>query len=63
MADGFENWEAYLYDPSTAAAAIFIVLYGIVTALHTYHLFRTKTWFFIPMVMGGYCQFSPSSLV
>ncbi|KAL4784533.1 RTA1 like protein-domain-containing protein [Aspergillus varians] len=55
--DSFANWKAYLYDPSIAAAAIFIVLYGIVTGLHTYHLFRTRTWFFIPMVLGGYFEF------
>ncbi|KAL4975929.1 RTA1 like protein-domain-containing protein [Aspergillus desertorum] len=57
MSGGFEGWKAYLYDPSMAAAAIFIVLYGIVTALHSYHLFRTRTWFFIPMVLGGYFEF------
>ncbi|KAL2864920.1 RTA1 domain-containing protein [Aspergillus lucknowensis] len=57
MAGGFEHWEAYLYDPSMAAAVIFIVLYGGATALHTYHLFQTKTWFFIPMVLGGYFEF------
>ncbi|KAL2798571.1 RTA1 like protein-domain-containing protein [Aspergillus keveii] len=57
MSGGFENWEAYLYDPSMAAAVIFIVLYGGVTGLHTYHLFRTRTWFFIPMVLGGYFEF------
>ncbi|KAI9366991.1 RTA1 like protein-domain-containing protein [Aspergillus egyptiacus] len=57
MADGFENWRAYYYDPSMAAAAIFIVLFGIVTALHTYSMFRTRTWFFIPMVLGGYFEF------
>ncbi|KAL4954896.1 RTA1 like protein-domain-containing protein [Aspergillus filifer] len=55
--DGFANWQAYYYDPSMAAAVIFIVLYGIVTTLHTYHLFRTRTWFFIPMVLGGYFEF------
>ncbi|KAL4792752.1 RTA1 like protein-domain-containing protein [Aspergillus venezuelensis] len=54
---GFANWQAYYYDPSMAAAVIFIVLYGIVTGLHTYQLFRTRTWFFIPMVLGGYFEF------
>ncbi|KAL4994134.1 RTA1 like protein-domain-containing protein [Aspergillus recurvatus] len=57
MSGGFEGWKAYLYDPSMTAAAIFIVLYGIVTGLHSYHLFRTRTWFFIPMVLGGYFEF------
>jgi hypothetical protein len=63
MSGGFENWEAYLYDPSMAAAVIFIVLYGGVTGLHTYHLFRTRTWFFIPMVLGGYCECPPPTSI
>jgi hypothetical protein len=62
MSGGFEGWKAYLYDPSMAAAAIFIVLYGIVTGMHSYYLFRTRTRFFIPMVLGGYCQRPPSVL-
>ncbi|RDW61230.1 RTA1 domain-containing protein [Aspergillus mulundensis] len=57
MSDGFAGWKAYFYDPSMAAAAIFIVLYGIVTGMHTYHMFRTRTWFFIPLVLGGYFEF------
>ncbi|KAL4753410.1 hypothetical protein BDW72DRAFT_201547 [Aspergillus terricola var. indicus] len=57
MSGGFEGWKAYLYDPSMAAAAIFIVLYGIVTGMHSYYLFRTRTRFFIPMVLGGYFEF------
>ncbi|KAL4878280.1 RTA1 like protein-domain-containing protein [Aspergillus karnatakaensis] len=57
MSDGFSDWKAYYYDPSMAAAAIFIVVFGIVTGLHTYQMFRTRTWFFIPMVLGGYFEF------
>jgi len=55
------GWKAYEYNPSMAAAVIFIILYIVVTALHTYNLFRTRTWFFIPLVLGGYCM-SPSLL-
>lgn len=51
------GWKAYEYYPSMAAAVIFIILFVVVTALHTYHLIRTRTWFFIPLVLGGYCTF------
>ena len=49
------GWIAYEYYPSMAAAVIFIILFIAVTAFHTYHLIRTRTWFFIPLVLGGYC--------
>jgi hypothetical protein len=55
MTDGFEDWKAYYYNPSMAAAVIFIILFVALSALHTYHLFRTRTWFFLPLVLGGYC--------
>ncbi|KAJ5740529.1 RTA1-domain-containing protein [Penicillium malachiteum] len=43
----------YYYTPSAAAAAIFIVLFGLSTLLHFYQLVRTRTWFMIPFVIGG----------
>ncbi|KAL2849011.1 RTA1 like protein-domain-containing protein [Aspergillus pseudodeflectus] len=56
MTDGFEDWQPYYYDPSMAAAVIFIILFGILTALHTYHLYQTRTWFFVPLILGGYFE-------
>ncbi|EYE94952.1 RTA1 domain-containing protein [Aspergillus ruber CBS 135680] len=50
------GFKAYEYDPSMAAAVIFIILYIVVTFLHTYNLFQTRTWFFIPLVLGGYFE-------
>ncbi|KAF5723989.1 RTM1 [Fusarium mundagurra] len=46
----------YRYDPSMAAAVIFITLFLSVSALHTYQLVRTKTWFFCCFVIGGYSK-------
>lgn len=43
----------YYYDPSTAAAVIFVVLFGLSTILHFYQLIRTRTWFMIPFLIGG----------
>ena len=39
------------------AAVLFIVLFAVVTLMHTFHLFRTRTWFFIPLMIGGYCKY------
>ncbi|KAF7173391.1 hypothetical protein CNMCM5623_005620 [Aspergillus felis] len=52
----YEGWIAYEYYPSMAAGVIFVILFGFVTLLHTFHLFRTRTWFFIPLVIGGYFE-------
>ena len=54
--DTVNNWfEYYRYDPSMAAAVIFIVLFFITTILHFYQLVRTKTWIVIPLLVGGIC--------
>ncbi|KAJ5757114.1 uncharacterized protein N7511_007296 [Penicillium nucicola] len=50
------DWIAYTYNPSIAAAVIFIILFAVTTLLHTFYLFRTRTWFFIPLVIGGYFE-------
>ncbi|TVY60215.1 Protein RTM1 [Fusarium oxysporum f. sp. cubense] len=54
--DGDAIFKLYRYDPSMAAAVIFIILFLSVTTLHTYQLVRTKTWFFCCFVIGGYMQ-------
>jgi hypothetical protein len=46
----------YRYEPSLAAAAIFTALFFLVTLLHTYQLLRTRTWIFIPFVVGGFFE-------
>ncbi|KAL6702694.1 hypothetical protein ACN47E_001018 [Coniothyrium glycines] len=57
MADnGQIDFKLYRYEPSMVAAVIFIILFVIVTALHTYQMMRTRTWIFIPFVVGGVFQ-------
>lgn len=46
----------YHYDPSVAAAILFIVLFLLTTLLHSYQMFRTRTWFLVPFVLGGLCK-------
>ncbi|CAH0054382.1 unnamed protein product [Clonostachys solani] len=50
------SFELFRYDPSLAAAVIFIILFLLITIVHAYQMFRTRTWFFIPFVIGGCCQ-------
>jgi hypothetical protein len=47
----------YYYDPSTAAAVIFTVLFGLNSLLHLYQLVRTRTWFMIPFAIGAICKY------
>ncbi|KAJ5718671.1 RTA1-domain-containing protein [Penicillium malachiteum] len=47
------NWVYYYYNPSEAAACIFVVLFGLSTLMHFYQLVRTRTWFMIPFLIGG----------
>lgn len=50
------DWKAYRYDPSLAAAIVFVVLFLLTTFIHLYQLTRTKTWYFIPLCIGGFCK-------
>ncbi|GME38023.1 protein RTM1 [Neofusicoccum parvum] len=55
MSDTGESlFKLYRYHPSAAAAAIFVVLFFTVTAIHTYQMVPTKTWYFLPFVIGGF---------
>lgn len=58
--DGLSDFKFYYYSPSMAAAVIFIILFGVATALHTVQMFRTKTWFLVPFVIGGICKSNPA---
>ncbi|MCJ1436926.1 hypothetical protein MMC27_006309 [Xylographa pallens] len=50
------EFSLYRYNPSLAAAVIFIILFITATSLHIFRLQRTRTWFFIPMVVGGFFE-------
>ncbi|KAH7022403.1 RTA1 like protein-domain-containing protein [Ilyonectria destructans] len=43
----------YKYDPSLAAAVIFIVGFSVSSLIHVYQIWKTKTWFFIPFLIGS----------
>ena len=47
----------YHYEPSMAAAVIFVFLFGVSTLWHSVQMFRTRTWFMIPFLIGGICKY------
>ncbi|KIM92638.1 hypothetical protein OIDMADRAFT_62378 [Oidiodendron maius Zn] len=56
MEDSTTEFKYYHYSPSMVAAVIFIILFFLATSLHSYQLVRTRTWFVIPLVIGGFFE-------
>ena len=54
-----DDFRFYRYDPSVAANAVFVGLFGLVTAGHIFALVKRRTWYFIPFVIGGLCKCTP----
>ncbi|KAH8593053.1 RTA1 like protein-domain-containing protein [Bisporella sp. PMI_857] len=50
MAKFSEYWQ---YRPSAVAGFITAAIFGILTVFHLFRLFKTRTWFCIPLVIGG----------
>ncbi|KAF9776716.1 hypothetical protein IL306_005064 [Fusarium sp. DS 682] len=52
-ADGAEEFKLYHYDPTIAGAVIFTILFLATTLFHSWQLFRGRSWFVIPLTLGG----------
>jgi hypothetical protein len=50
----------YHYELSMAAAVIFVLLFGASSIWHSVQMFRTRTWFMIPFLIGGFCEYQHS---
>ncbi|KAK1638694.1 RTA1 like protein-domain-containing protein [Colletotrichum phormii] len=46
----------YLYNPSMAAACVFVVLFSSTLAAHAILLYKKRTRFFIPFIVGIVCE-------
>lgn len=51
--DAWAGFEMWYYDPSVPAAVIFAIIFIALTSYHAYLLFRRRTWFCIPFLVGG----------
>ncbi|CDM34906.1 hypothetical protein DTO013E5_3193 [Penicillium roqueforti] len=47
------TYTLYNYNPSGVAAIIFVVLFGLTTLVHIFQMIRSRSWFFIPFIIGG----------
>jgi hypothetical protein len=50
-------WVPYRYQPSKVAAIIFVVAFAATTLLHAFQVCKRRTWYFIPLVVGGICMY------
>ncbi|KAH7128177.1 RTA1 like protein-domain-containing protein [Dendryphion nanum] len=51
-----EPWKPFHYTPSATLAIIFAALFGATTLLHTFQLFKKRTWYLVPLILGGYLE-------
>lgn len=51
-----KEFSLFKYHPSLAAAVIFIVLFAITTGLHGFQAAKRRTYYFIPLIIGGICK-------
>ncbi|KAF2021848.1 RTA1 like protein, partial [Aaosphaeria arxii CBS 175.79] len=54
--DDPDAWVPYRYHPSRPAAIVSLVAFSITTFLHCYQVCRRRTWYFIPLVIGGFFE-------
>ncbi|KAF2635475.1 RTA1 domain-containing protein [Massarina eburnea CBS 473.64] len=47
------NFAFYRYHPSLAAAVIFVILFGLTTLFNIIQICTRRTWYFIPLAIGG----------
>lgn len=48
------------YLPSIAAAAIFAVIFAILTIALLWRMCKTRTWYFTAFIIGGLCKWFTS---
>lgn len=51
------TYELYNYNPSTGAAVVFAAIFALTTVVHIWQMTRARSWFFVPFVIGGCCEF------
>jgi hypothetical protein len=52
----------YRYAPSMACCVVFTILFFLTTLLHMIQMFKSRTWYLVPFVLGGICKFPQISI-
>lgn len=56
---GFD-FRLYRYTPSLAAAVVGVIVFAVLTLLHTVRLFKARAFYFTAFTIGGICKSSPN---
>lgn len=51
------DFKLFRYDPNLGAAVLFVILFLIASALHTYQYIVTRTWFWTAFIVGCWCKY------
>ncbi|KAK6858739.1 RTA1 like protein [Apiospora arundinis] len=54
--EGGFTFKLYRYTPSLTAAIIFVVIFAVLSAVHTWRLLRYRAYYFTAFTIGGYFQ-------
>jgi hypothetical protein len=52
-----ETYKYYHYEPNFPGAIVMAVLFGLSTIWHGFLIAKHRTWYFIPLAIGGTCQY------
>lgn len=55
------SFKLYHYDPSVAAAVVFVILFLATSIYHVWQMVRARTWFFTAFIIGGICEQNTAS--
>jgi hypothetical protein len=50
------SFKLYHYDPSVAAAVVFVFLFLATSFCHVWQMVKERTWFFTAFIFGGACE-------
>lgn len=50
------DFQLYRYVPSLPAAIVSVIVFGILTGLHVWRLYRARAFYFTAFTVGGLCK-------
>ncbi|KEF58537.1 uncharacterized protein A1O9_06463 [Exophiala aquamarina CBS 119918] len=56
------HFKYYQFEPSLAGASVFAIVFGVLTIWHLVLIAKHRTWYFIPILIGGVCEYFTSCL-
>lgn len=54
-ADAYD-FKLYRYTPSLPAAVVFVIVFTVLSVLHTWKLMKHRAYYFTAFTLGGYCK-------